>query len=507
MDADTPQPKRARWPWWLLAVAVLAAAVGAWYLLASSDGDGGAPRLAATELSFAEVQRTDLVTVETFDGTLGYTDGDRILASRSGTLTGLAAEGSTVAPGEVLFAVDGDPAVLLVGAVPAWRDLGLTVTERPVLARAAGTVTAAASEDDVLEQGDVLFTVDDRPVVLLYGDTPAWRTMQDDDIGTDVLQLETALVALGYDPDGTVTVDDEFTSRTEQMVERWQEDLGYLDDDVDGIVRLGDVVFLPGPAEVNSVLSEAGSPVGAGTAVLGIVDEVETIEGDDVAQLEAALEALGFGGAGLGDGVFDSRTEQAVLAWQRAVGADDDGVVHLGEAVFLPEAVRIGEHLIESGTAVGPGTAVLATSSTGTLVRLDLPTDQQDLLAPGDQVTVIMPDETEEPAVVTSIGSVATTNAQGQSTFEVTITLENPDAGGGLDEAPVDVEVLDEAARNVLAVPVTALLALAEGGYAVEVGAGPGQTRLVAVEPGLYADGLVEIDAVGLEPGDRVVVP
>ena len=51
------------------------------------------------------------------------------------------------------------------------------------------------------------------------------------------------------------------------------------------------------------------------------------------------------------------------------------------------------------------------------------------------------------------------------------------------------------------------LLALVEGGYAVEVDAGGGQTRLVAVEPGFYADGLVEIVEGDLQDGDRVVSP
>jgi hypothetical protein len=58
-----------------------------------------------------------------------------------------------------------------------------------------------------------------------------------------------------------------------------------------------------------------------------------------------------------------------------------------------------------------------------------------------------------------------------------------------------------------MAVPVTALLALAEGGYAVEVEQSDGTTRLVAVDPGMYADGLVEISSEGVRPGDRVVAP
>ena len=74
-------------------------------------------------------------------------------------------------------------------------------------------------------------------------------------------------------------------------------------------------------------------------------------------------------------------------------------------------------------------------------------------------------------------------------------------------EAPVDVEIVTDRAEDVLAVPVAALVALAEGGYAVEVDTGGGTVRLVSIETGFYADGLVEVTSSGLEPGDRVVVP
>ncbi len=86
------------------------------------------------------------------------------------------------------------------------------------------------------------------------------------------------------------------------------------------------------------------------------------------------------------------------------------------------------------------------------------------------------------------------------------IVLDDPAAATGLDEAPVDVEVVTDSRTDVMAVPVTSLLALAEGGYAVEVADGDG-TRLVAVEPGFYASGLVEITSGDIAPGDRVVVP
>ena len=115
----------------------------------------------------------------------------------------------------------------------------------------------------------------------------------------------------------------------------------------------------------------------------------------------------------------------------------------------------------------------------------------------------------------------------------MTISPDDPAAGGDLDHAPVTVTVVRDSRENVLTVPVNALLALIEGGYAVEVvdstGAssaspsssaesgeaspaasvaptGP-KTHLVRVEPGLFDSGHVEITADGLEAGDLVVVP
>ena len=117
-----------------------------------------------------------------------------------------------------------------------------------------------------------------------------------------------------------------------------------------------------------------------------------------------------------------------------------------------------------------------------------------------------LPDGSEVQATIVEVASVATV-ANNSAVFEVTIALDDPSAAQGLDEAPVDVLIVTASARGVLAVPVTSLLVLAEGGYAVQVDAGNGQTRLVGVEPGFFADGLVEVTSSGLVAGDRVVVP
>ncbi|MEE9206121.1 MAG: hypothetical protein V3U50_03960, partial [Acidimicrobiia bacterium] len=141
------------------------------------------------------------------------------------------------------------------------------------------------------------------------------------------------------------------------------------------------------------------------------------------------------------------------------------------------------------------------------VVLVDLPADDQDLLEVGLEVIVEMPDGTEVPAIVTEISGIAVRNAAGDVVFETTIELIDETVGADLDQAPVDVLVVTDSRSQVLSVPVTALLALAEGGYAVEVEQPGGSVGLVGVEPGLYTDGWVEVTTDGLAAGDLVVVP
>jgi peptidoglycan hydrolase-like protein with peptidoglycan-binding domain len=320
-----------------------------------------------------------------------------------------------------------------------------------------------------------------------------------------VLQLKSALIALGYDPEALLTMDDEFTLATQEMVEVWQEDIGAH---VDGIVDLGEVVFLPGPAQVLDVLATAGSQA----ASVVSISTGDPASGADVRQLEEALVNLGFDadGALVADGIYTPETTQAVRAFQEAAGLEQDGVVDLGEVIYLPGAVRVTSQLATKGSWVSVGTALLGVSLSDKVVRVDLPADEQELLAVGDAVTIEMPDQTEVPATVVFVSQTATpaANEWDPATFEVRIELDDPAVAEGLDEAPVDVIVVSDSIQDVMAIPVSALVALLEGGYAVEVDAGGGHIQLVAVEVGFFgSNNMIEITSAQLEPGDRVVVP
>jgi hypothetical protein len=88
----------------------------------------------------------------------------------------------------------------------------------------------------------------------------------------------------------------------------------------------------------------------------------------------------------------------------------------------------------------------------------------------------------------------------------VTVRLAHPRAAGGLDQAPVTVNIVSARASGVLAVPISALVALAGGGYAVQVITG-GTAHLTGVRTGLFSSSLVQVAGSGLRAGLRVEVP
>jgi len=155
---------------------------------------------------------------------------------------------------------------------------------------------------------------------------------------------------------------------------------------------------------------------------------------------------------------------------------------------------------------------VMEVSSVTQAVTVDLDVSDRELVAVGDEVSVELPNESVVTAAIVAIGKVAeaqaadaATGEESSPTVEVDIALPG-NVSTRFDQAPVDVAVTTRASEGVLAVPVTALLALLGGGYAVEVVDGA-TTTLVPVEPGMYADGYVEIAAGDVDEGARVVVP
>jgi peptidoglycan hydrolase-like protein with peptidoglycan-binding domain len=236
--------------------------------------------------------------------------------------------------------------------------------------------------------------------------------------------------------------------------------------------------------------------------------------GHDVAELNANLRALGYG-AIAGD-EFTSSTQRAIEALQQARGLPVTGSFMRGSVVFEPGAARVTGVAPAIGQSVQAG-PIMTLSSTRHSVSVQLNAAEQSQVSVGDRVLITLPDNRTTPGVVDFVGRVATTVANDQGvgggggapSLPMSVRFLRPGDAGTLDQAPVNVLVTTATVRSALVVPVNALVALAGGGYAIEVAATSGTRRLFAVTPGLFDDeeGLVQIKGAGVRPGQRVVVP
>lgn len=290
-----------------------------------------------------------------------------------------------------------------------------------VVNRVQGTYTAVPTAGQVIRQGQVLYRVDGSPVVLLYGQVPAYRDLSEGTTGADVRQLNRDLEALGY--------------------------------------------------------------------VTG-------------AELDPSPD------------YFSAETAYAVQELQAHLAVSQTGSVSLGQVAFLPSAIRVTATSASLGGLAGPGSPALTASSTTPQVTINLDAAEQSYIHTGDRVTITLPDLRATPGVVTSVGTVATAGSPGSgssgspgATIPVDVKMLHPAAAGGLDQAPVQVSITTASVQNALALPVTALLATASGGYQVEVAGPAGHDRFMPVSLGLFDDaaGLVQVTGRGLQAGQKVV--
>lgn len=505
---------RRRWPWFLVGAAVGVGGVIAADAVRAVDEQDATAVQEVVEVSTAPVTRQDLVEEVEWSGSLS---------------SGLAVE--VPAPG-------------------------------------AGVVTDAAAEGSTVDRGDTIAELDGAPVVVMIGDVPMWRVIDVETEGEDVRQLETNLVALGFDTDDDVVVDDEFDAATEEMVERWEESLGL---EPTGVVPVERVVVVPGPADVAvaatiGATTQPGQPlaqldvpaevidvVGAartddgagqvtriaatGTAVehgtvlarvdgkrvVAVVDDtpeidvmLDALETGDVEFVEATLRYLGFdpNEQMVIDGEVDQFTTRAVRRWQESVGLPTSGSIARHDYAVVPGAAdapyAVGAALVDDGDLVGRGAVLMQLTSPTLTVSGDVAVPEIDEFDVGDTVQVEQLDESTFEAVVASIADVANEPATPEEEATITVTFDV--VGESEEFVSGAVVVLTESSRvdGAMVVPTRALVTLREGGFAVDKELPDGRTELVGVELGTFDDGVVEIAEVtsgSLAIGDAVVVP
>lgn len=231
------------------------------------------------------------------------------------------------------------------------------------------------------------------------------------------------------------------------------------------------------------------------------------VEGADVRQFEQNLSALGYDGFTV-DEEYTGATADAVRQWQEDLGIEETGRVEVGRVVYAAGDVRIHEVRAQVGDAAG-GQPVLSCTGTTRVVTVELDVDQQRLAGEGAAVSVELPDGRTVPGRVSEVETVIELGSgpdqEPETKLEVTVAVDDQKGLGELDRAAVDVSFTAEKREGVLSVPVAALLALAEGGYGVQVVEGTA-TRIVPVEIGMFSGGRVEVSGDGLSEGMTVGV-
>ena len=316
--------------------------------------------------------------------------------------------------------------------------------------------------------------------------------------------------------------------------------------DFAGTLGYGDTVSVKSPASgVVTAVPATGTDLARGQALFAVDSQPVALlygelpiwrslsssssDGPDILQLETNLAALGYTASGrmTVDDDFTYYTGIALKAWETAMGfSSPNTTFDSSEAVYLPGAVRV-DSVVTRGTVATNATEVLtvavtddvtdtvvgdhevsSTSSATQEVALQVTTSDQSLFSTGLAVQVELADATTIAGTVGSVGTTVKRAGSGpDSTLYVDVSIAIPDEPtAGLIEGPVTVHVPSQSAKQALMVPVRALVALEEGGYAVQLQAADGTLTYVGVETGLFSDGWVQVTGK-LAEGDMVMVP
>ncbi|MGW2018154.1 peptidoglycan-binding protein [Streptomyces sp. NPDC001927] len=353
--------------------------------------------------------------------------------------------------------------------------------EIPLPVKATGTVTWLPEPGARVERGDELLRVDDRPVVLLYGTLPMYREL-----------------GLGPAPEAEPGRGENENVRPSGAPT--PGGAGASDGPDSGTAGNSGTPGKGTPAP-NRSAPPSGTPATAPVALRGM----------DVLQFESNLAALGFKGFTV-DEKYTSGTVDAVKRWQKSLGLPQTGRIGVGDVIYASGTVRIGHAGVRLGAAVSEN--ALTYTGTSRKVVVDASALEATWAVRDTKVTVHLPDGRPVEGKVTSVGNRATApegNGDGggngadgaAATVPVTITIADQRAIGRLESGPVTVEYVGRERKDVLTVPVAALVALAEGGHGLETSEG----TFVAVKTGLFADGRVEVSGTAVREGLKVRVP
>ncbi|HMN27346.1 MAG TPA: peptidoglycan-binding protein, partial [Caldilineaceae bacterium] len=410
-----------------------------------------------------------------------------------------------------------------------------------------GIITTLPARGTQLQEGDLLLTASERPVFVLQGEIPVYRDLTPGVSGTDVRQFETSLQRLGFDPG---PVDGTFDEQTSAAVVAWYTAAGWqpipptseqlaqlraLEDELataldekaaaEEAAAAAPLTLAAVRADTEKANKLAAAEVAAKRVVLDqTLADANASEAErsaahaEVEVAEAAAKATQLEGEVANQAASDAQkaAERAVVMAAASVdriGADlaeakrKVGVqMPADELVFIPVLpVRIEQAAVAVGDP--PSGSVLTVTNNQLAIDSSLPLDEAPLVKPGMAVAIDEPDlGIEATGVVARVASApGTDGVDGFHIYFETLVDETPsDLAGFSLRLTIPVQSTGGA---VIAVPVSALALTVDGSSTVQVEKN-GALATIRVEPGLSADGFVEVTPIDseLEPGQLVVI-
>ena len=561
-----------------LLIAVVALAYGGFYF--GTQNTENATSNKTLELTTVSIQKGDLEKKEEYNGTLRQTDSKVLNSPMSGVVTYVPKEGTVISFGELLFAIDNKPVILLEGTTPFYRTLDLNSNPGPdvlqleealiYLGYAAEDFVSDETFDEVtskmlnslyidygIETKSDITPVEQVVINLKEAEVESIEKIIDDGGISKVFVddkkkqlddlIENSSVSTAELNDKKKKLDDAKEAATEESA-AWQVANNLVDDYYVQITLLQD---LTNPKTNAKSSSEREDEIKVYEDLIEEQKRIRDLEKGKESGIDAT-EALAIETAqkaydeelqvyNQGISATDALAiETAQKAYDDALDEYNNGVDQVSELAKAKEELEelrlssrsetfsptnayasetsliVGSYINEVGSAVGLNSPLYNISSIGIEVVFQVDATDQETVSLGDRVEIELPTDERVPTVISFIDQVVTQTQAGEF-IEVTLEVLNPEEIETYDQAPVKVFVITEISAGVLYVPVNALLALAEGGYALEVYEGEVETgtfngesgvdtNYIAVEIGVFTDGFVEVKG-NISEGQLVVVP
>ena len=506
------------------------------------------------ELTTVAIKQGDLEKKEEYNGTLRQTDSKVLNSPMSGVVTYLPKEGTIIKFGEVLFAIDNKPVILVEGSVPFYRTLDLNSDSGPDILQIEKALVflGYASEDFVPDEtfDEVTSSMLNNLYIDYKIETKSEVTAAEQ-VAINLKQTEVEGIEDNISDGGTTLA--EVNSKKKTLEDLQKDSVTTLAEVNNKKKTLDDAIenstkenaawqaatdLIEDYNQQISLLKDLTNPRTSAKSEQTRNDEIKSYE--DLIEEQKRIREMEEGEGSVVDAAEALAIENAQKAYDDALKSYNEGVDQESELAKAKEELEelklsaksetfsptnayasdspiiIGSYINDTGSAVSLNSQLYNISSIGIEVVFQVDASDQETVSVGDSVEIELPTDERVPTQITFIDQVVTQTQAGEF-IEVTLEVLNPEEIEAYDQAPVKVFVTTEISENVLYVPVNALLALAEGGYALEVYSGGTEvgtfegesgvdTSYVAVEIGVFTDGFVEVKG-NISEGQIVVVP